>query len=95
VPIVGENVLGQICRGAPLFVESQVTFLKVLAIMVIVLAVPSISLRWYARYKSSTLGVDDYLALLATIAVIAASAVQLASRLHLPPPPQKKILAAS
>jgi hypothetical protein len=79
---VGENALGQICRGAPLFVESQATFLKVLAIVAMVLAVPSIGLRWYARYKSSTLGVDDYLALLATIALVAVSAVQLASKLH-------------
>ncbi|KAG8168958.1 hypothetical protein KVR01_001707 [Diaporthe batatas] len=77
--ILGENALGQTCRGAPLFVESQATFLKVLAIAAIVLAVPSIGLRWYARCKSSTLGVDDYLALLATIALIAVSAVQLGS----------------
>ncbi|KAL2278902.1 hypothetical protein FJTKL_14073 [Diaporthe vaccinii] len=77
--IVGENGLGQICRGAPLFVESQATFLMVLAIVAIALAIPSIGLRWYARYKSSTLGVDGYLALLATIALLAVSAVQLAS----------------
>ncbi|KAG6359380.1 hypothetical protein INS49_012901 [Diaporthe citri] len=77
--IVGENGLGQICRDAPLFVESQATFLKVLAIMAMALAIPSIGLRWYARYQSSTLGVDDYLALLATIALLAVSAVQLAS----------------
>lgn len=77
---MGENVLGQICRGAPLFVESQATFLKILAIMAIALAIPSIGLRWYARYQSSTLGVDDYLALLATIALIAVGAVQLASK---------------
>ena len=72
--------MGQICRDAPLFVESQATFLKVLAIVAIVLAIPSIGLRWYARYRSSTLGVDDYLALAATIALIAVSAVQLASK---------------
>lgn len=77
--ILGENSLGQTCRGAPLFLESQATFLKALAIVAMVLAVPSIGLRWYARCKSSTLGVDDYLALLATIALIAVSAVQLAS----------------
>ncbi|POS76002.1 integral membrane protein [Diaporthe helianthi] len=76
---LGENSLGQTCRGAPLFLESQATFLKALAIVAMVLAVPSIGLRWYARCKSSTLGVDDYLALLATIALIAVSAVQLAS----------------
>lgn len=55
------------------------TFLKVLALLAIALAIPSIGLRWYARYKSSTLGVDDYLALLATLALIAVGAVQLAS----------------
>ncbi|KAL1864881.1 hypothetical protein Daus18300_007448 [Diaporthe australafricana] len=76
---LGEDALGQICRDSPLFVESQVTFLKVLAIVAMVLAIPSIGLRWYARYKSSTLGVDDYLALLATLALMAVSAVQLAS----------------
>ncbi|KAJ0119274.1 integral membrane protein [Diaporthe amygdali] len=75
----GENALEQICHGSPLFVESQVTFLKVLALLAIALAIPSIGLRWYARYKSSTLGVDDYLALLATLALIAVGAVQLAS----------------
>lgn len=80
---MGENSLGQICRDAPLFVELQVKFLKVLAIVAIALAIPSIGLRWYARYQSSTLGVDDYLALLATIALLAVSAIQLASKLEI------------
>lgn len=72
------SLLDQLCQRFP--TDSLAPMLKILAIISIAIAVPSIMLRWVARYQSSKLGWDDYTALGAAVCVMAIAAIQLASK---------------
>lgn len=51
--------------------------MQTFAILVIALSVPSISLRWLARCKSSKLGWDDHTAMAGTFCLLALAILQL------------------
>lgn len=58
--------------------ESQVATIKVVTIIAIAVTIPSITLRWVARYQSAQLGWDDYTALVAAICLIILATISLA-----------------
>lgn len=81
---VASSSLDQLCPAQEFPRESRQRALKVVAIVAIALAVPSIALRWVARCQSSSLDWDDYTALAATVLLLGICAIQLIGELHRP-----------
>lgn len=54
--------------------------LMLTSILAIAISVPSIGLRWLARIKTSKLGWDDYMALVAATLLLVLAALQLESK---------------
>lgn len=77
-PEASKILVNGLCHEFP--VASQQTTVRVAGIINIVLVIPSITLRWVARYQLAWLGWDDYLALAAAVLVAGSSAIQVASK---------------
>lgn len=73
-----KTLLDQLCKAFPQ--ESQQMTLMLTSILAIAISVPSIGLRWLARVKTSKLGWDDYMALVAATLLLLLASLQLESK---------------
>lgn len=73
-----KTLLDQLCQAFP--IDSQQMTLMLISILSIAVSVPSIALRWWARCKSSQLGWDDYMALVAAFLLVVLAGLQLESK---------------